>query len=90
MSNQTVILTDTASHKYVADWEKHTSKYRVTKKRLHGGLSDGVDIIIVDNFKLSFIIVPTRGMNIWKGHFSSLTESIYLGWESPVKDIGME
>ncbi len=47
-----------------------------------GGLQDGVDLIRVDNGALSFYIVPTRGMGIWKGVY----KGIPLGWDSPVRD----
>src|SRR5262249_48044910 len=36
----------------------------------------------VDNGALSFSIVPTRGMGIWKGRLGTDR----LGWDSPVKD----
>ncbi|HND52661.1 MAG TPA: aldose 1-epimerase family protein [Pirellulaceae bacterium] len=54
--------------------------YQVTKSTLVGGLSDGVDVIRVDNGAFSFTIVPTRGMGVWKAwHGKEL-----LGWNSPV------
>jgi len=68
----------------ISDQElKIGEKWRIEKRRLYGGLSDGVDIITVDNGKLSFIVVPTRGMGIWKGEY----EGTFLGWESPVKNL---
>ena len=41
-----------------------------------------MDLIQVSNGPLEFSIVPTRGMNIWKG--SHLGHR--LGWDSPVAD----
>ena len=41
--------------------------WSVTKRTLRGGRRDGVDLIEVDNGALSFAIVPTRGMGLWKG-----------------------
>ncbi|MBO3802586.1 MAG: aldose 1-epimerase family protein [Candidatus Brockarchaeota archaeon] len=55
--------------------------WSIEKKRLRGGLQDGVDIVEVNNGRLSFTVVPTRGMGVWKGKF----EGYPLGWESPVK-----
>jgi hypothetical protein len=52
----------------------------VSKARLRGGLQDGVDLVEVSNSDLSFSILPTRGMGIWKGSFRGLS----LGWKSPV------
>ena len=57
--------------------------WRVQKTTLKGGLQDGIDLIEVDNGALSFFIVPTRGMGIWKGIY----RGIHLGWESPVRDL---
>jgi galactose mutarotase-like enzyme len=55
--------------------------YSVTKQRLRGGLSDGVDLVRVDNGTLAFSVLPTRGMGIWKA-FLGETE---IGWRSPVR-----
>ncbi len=53
----------------------------VQHERLCGGLSDGVDVIWLNNDRLELAIVPTRGMGIWKGD----CEGIPLGWNSPVR-----
>jgi len=82
-------LIDVEKGIYVEKWHisdqelKIGEKWRIEKRRLYGGLSDGVDLIMVDNGQLSFMIVPTRGMGIWKGEY----QGIFLGWESPVKDL---
>lgn len=55
--------------------------WSVRTRTLHGGLQEGVDVIQIDNGKLSFAVLPTRGMGIWKGRYGDIT----LGWESPVK-----
>lgn len=55
--------------------------YRIVKRRLYGGLRDGVDVVEVDNGLLRFVVVPTRGMNIWRARLGEMT----LGWQSPVK-----
>jgi len=81
------ILTDVEKGIYIEKWEVSGSEigigdgWRIEKHRLYGGLSDGVDIITLDNGRLSFIVIPTRGMGIWKGFF----EGLPLGWDSPVK-----
>jgi hypothetical protein len=59
-----------------------TSPWSVSKRRLHGGRRDGVDLIVVDNGALRMAIVPTRGMGLWKGFF----QGHFLGWESPITD----
>ena len=53
----------------------------VRKKTLHGGLSDGVDLIEIDNGELCISVLPTRGMGIWKGRYRGLE----LGWKSPAR-----
>ncbi|MFP4068683.1 MAG: aldose 1-epimerase family protein [Opitutales bacterium] len=56
--------------------------WSVKSYTLRGGLQEGVDVVEVDNGKLSFLVLPTRGMGIWKGRCGKLS----LGWNSPVKD----
>jgi len=57
------------------------SGYSVTKRTLAAGLRHGVDVIEVNNGAFRFVVVPTRGMGIWK---ASLGE-VQLGWKSPVQ-----
>lgn len=56
--------------------------WHIVKYTLRGGLQEGVDVIEVDNGRLSFAILPTRGMGIWRGWCDDTT----LGWDSPVSD----
>ncbi len=53
--------------------------WSVRKRTLRGGLRDGLDLIEVHNGALSFSILPTRGMGLWRGDYHGLT----LGWRSP-------
>lgn len=55
--------------------------YRVSMRRLHGGLSEGVDLIEVDNGETSVTLIPTRGMGLWKARRGDLD----IGWQSPVR-----
>jgi len=57
------------------DWSVHSYTLR-------GGLQEGVQVIEIDNGKLHFAILPTRGMGIWKAECGGIA----LGWDSPVKD----
>ena len=52
----------------------------VTVRRLQGGLSDGVELIEVNNGRTTLSVIPTRGMGIWKARVDDLE----LGWQSPV------
>src|SRR5438445_13138103 len=54
--------------------------WSIRKRTLRGGARDGVDLIEVHNGALSYAIVPTRGMGIWRGEF----RGNFLGWHSPV------
>lgn len=82
-------LTDVENGIYLKDWKinnedlKIDRKWVIEKRRLEGGVSDGVDIITVNNGILSFTVVPTRGMGLWRGEFKGAT----LGWNSPVKNL---
>jgi len=55
--------------------------WSIRKRTLRGGLSDGVDIIEVDNGALSFSVLSTRGMGIWRGEYRGLR----IGWDAPVR-----
>ena len=51
----------------------------VKKRRLRGGLRDGVDLVEVDNGAFRFAIIPTRGMGIWRAWLGDTL----IGWPSP-------
>ena len=46
-----------------------------------GGLSDGVDVVTLNNGRLSLQLLPTRGMGVWKGEL----DGVPLKWNSPVE-----
>ena len=54
---------------------------RVSKRTLRGGRREGVDVVEVDNGRLRFVAMPTRGMGIWRASCGD----VQLGWKSPVK-----
>ncbi|HPP53032.1 MAG TPA: aldose 1-epimerase family protein [Thermoguttaceae bacterium] len=88
MSKKTWTLTDVDQDVYVEcftvgpnDVGGPATGYRIVKRRLYGGLRDGVDVVEVDNGLLRFVVVPTRGMGIWRARIADMT----LGWQSPVK-----
>ena len=53
----------------------------VSKTSLKGGLREGVDLVEVTNGNLTFSVLPTRGMGIWKGSY----KGIPIGWKSPIQ-----
>lgn len=57
------------------------SGYCVAKRTLQAGLSRGVDVIEVDNGTFRFVVLPTRGMGVWRAGLGD----VQLGWKSPVK-----
>jgi hypothetical protein len=54
-------------------------KWRVRMHTLHGGRSEGVQVIEIDNGALSIDVLPTRGMGIWRARRGDNT----LGWQAP-------
>ena len=88
MPSQTWILTDVAHDIHESDFRiaakdlpETKGTWSVTQRRLQGGLSDGVDLIEIDNGKMRLFVVPTRGMGIWQAKIGDET----LGWQSPVR-----
>jgi hypothetical protein len=83
------VVTDTASDVWLDTLVVNQENLRipgaghwsVRKRTLRGGLRDGVDLIEVDNGALSFSVLPTRGMGIWRGEYRGNT----LGWRAPVR-----
>jgi peroxiredoxin len=57
--------------------------WSVKKYVLHGGKQEGIEVIEVNNGKLCFDVVPTRGMSIQQVVMGDLR----LGWDSPVKGL---
>jgi Domain of unknown function (DUF4432) len=62
---------------------KSAAPWSVHKYTLRGGKQEGVDVIVVNNGRLSFVVAPTRGMSVAKVDMGD----IRLGWDSPVKEI---
>ena len=89
MTIQTLVLTDSDSGIHLDHGElrpnalldlRGSPNWSIRWRTLRGGLSEGVDVVELDNGDLSLSILPTRGMGIWKGRFHDLP----LGWNSPV------
>jgi hypothetical protein len=83
-----VVLTSVAENVHVDRWSASgpvpgRRGWSVAKSALHGGKQEGVDLIAVDNGRLTFTIVPTRGMSLHRAQMGD----VRLGWDSPVKEI---
>lgn len=79
-------LTDVASNTFVETFSAAIAGAgslagSVEKKTLRGGVSDRVDVLTIDNGRLAFSILPTRGMGLYRGTCDGLS----LGWNSPVR-----
>lgn len=55
--------------------------FSVKKRQLQTGLSQGVDTVEISTGPFRFVVLPTRGMGIWKA-WHQQTE---IGWQSPVR-----
>ncbi len=82
---KTWTLTDVKRNRYVEELflghdELGIPDCTIAKRRLSGGLADGIDLVSINNGELSFSVLPTRGMGIWKGSF----RGVPLGWKSPI------
>ena len=89
MSRVETVLTDVDAGVWLDSWKTDAadglqlagaSEWSISKSRLRGGLSDGVDVVTLDNGALSMSVLPTRGMGLWKGSFRGLP----IEWKSPV------
>lgn len=87
MATKNFVILDAATQTYIEDLVIRprdvggaADGYLIRKRRLRGGLQDGIDEIHVENGQFSFVVLPTRGMSIWKA-WHGQTE---LGWKSPI------
>ena len=60
--------------------DDHDNFWSCSFRRFCGGPADGVDILKLNNGRLTLEILPTRGMGIWRGTCGEID----LRWKSPV------
>jgi hypothetical protein len=53
---------------------------RIIKRTRRGGLSEGVDEVLIHNGRFEFSLLPTRGMGLWRAWMAGET----FGWQSPL------
>src|SRR5215469_7579131 len=83
------ILTDTINDVWLDSFAVGNDALRlatphdwsIRKRTLHGGLRDGVDLIEVHNGALSYSLLPSRGMGLWRGEY----RGNFLGWRAPLR-----
>ena len=88
MAAKTWVLTDVSEGTFVEhldvtsnDVPGSPAGWSVTKRTLRGGLSDGVEVVEINNGKLSFGILLTRGMSL----STAVIGKQSFGWKSPVQ-----
>ena len=74
-------LAPPASTNPASTGPESAESWKISRRLLRGGLSDGVDLIEIDNGQMRLLVLPTRGMGIWKAKAGDET----LGWQSPVR-----
>ena len=90
MTIQSLVLTDSDAGIHLDQGELRpnhslrlsgSDEWSIRWRTLRGGVSEGVDVVELDNGDLTLSILPTRGMGIWKGRYHDLP----LEWKSPVQ-----
>ena len=83
------VLTDVAQGVEVDNWQISNETlgiavpFTVSKKTLHGGRQEGSTLVTIDTGDLQLVIVPTRGM----GLFKAISGDVTLAWKSPVEEV---
>ena len=85
------VLTSVERNIDVGDWQITAREtgvaprvpWSVRRQRLHGGKQDGVDLLVIDNGRMTITLVPTRGMGI----LHVVMGDLKLGWDSPVREV---
>src|SRR3954468_17180215 len=65
------------------DVPEASGNWFVRKTTLVGGKQEGVELITVNNGKLQFTVIPTRGMSVLRVEMGA----VRLGWNSPLKEV---
>jgi len=79
------VLIDTDAQIYEDSWrlnESYANKsaVSVSKRRLHGGVQEGIDVVEIKTDRVAFTVLVSRGMNVLRARF----EDVDLKWDSPV------
>ncbi|MCA9138291.1 MAG: aldose 1-epimerase family protein [Planctomycetales bacterium] len=82
-ADQRYVITSAKDNVHQDTWTLSGENWSVSKRTLHGGKQDGVDLITIDNGVMQIDVIPTRGMNVYEVR----SGDIRLGWDSPVDEI---
>jgi hypothetical protein len=92
MASKTWTLFDQTTDEHVGhgfqvaakDLSQSTRDFQVQFDVGGAGLSRGVEQVTIQNGRLRFVVLPTRGMSLWKAwHLGGQEE--HIGWHSPVR-----
>src|SRR3954453_13874129 len=87
MSQRTHVLIDAAKsvvHEsaQIEGTAENGQRWSVRLRTLHGGKSEGVQLVEIDNGAMCIDVLPTRGMGIWRVRRGDST----LGWQAPQRN----
>lgn len=86
MTQQVHVLIDAAKsigHEQAEFQGQHKNgEWHVRLRTCHGGRSEGVRVVEIDNGAMCIDVLPTRGMGIWRVRRGDRT----LGWRAPARD----
>ena len=89
VTDSSIVLTDVANGIWRDSWSMAaddtiqlpgSADWSIEKRTLRGGVSDGVDVVEINNGALTVRLLPTRGMGLWNAEYGGVS----LGWRSPV------
>lgn len=88
-STHDFVLTDTAQGIESANWQLSNemlgieTPFTISKTTLHGGRQEGSTLITIDTGNLQLVVIPTRGMGLYKAQ----SGDVALSWKSPVDEV---
>ena len=88
-STHDFVLTDTVQGIEIASWQISNetlgieTPFSISKTTLHGGRQEGSTLITIDTGNLQLVVIPTRGMGLYKAQ----SEDVALSWKSPVDEV---
>ena len=81
---QSYVLIDADARVYEDSWDLSESyagkSVSVAKRRLHGGVQEGLDVVEITTDRVSFTVLASRGMNVLRAR----CDDVDLKWDSPV------
>ncbi|MBX3444963.1 MAG: aldose 1-epimerase family protein [Planctomyces sp.] len=62
---------------------KGSEQWSISRRRLTGGMSEGVEVVDLNNGRMTVSVVPTRGMGVWRAQCGEVP----VEWQSPVRQL---